>query len=94
MFIGRRNDMSPQPDDDKAEERRLLHRIRLDVLVAVACLSLQGSVLGYAIFTDGSTRVWVLWVVVLAFSATAATIALVRATRLSKRYRSLKWGEK
>lgn len=86
--------MSEQRDAPGSEERLLATRIRRDVLVAIACVSLQGAVLGYAIFTDGSTRVWVLWAVVLIFSITAGSFALVRATRLSRRYRFLKWGEK
>jgi hypothetical protein len=86
--------MPPEPHDHRSEERYLAHRIRIDVLVAVACFFLQSSVLGHAIFADGSPWSWILWVVVFAFSASAATYALVRATRLSKRYRYLKWGEK
>jgi hypothetical protein len=91
--------MDPQesmkpPHNDAAEERRLARRIRLDVLVALASFFLQSSVLGYALFTDGSTRVWVLWVALLAFSGSVATFSLVRASRLSRRYRFLKWGEK
>lgn len=85
--------MLEEPRDD-AEQRRLARRIRTDVVVAIVCFSLQGSVLAYAITSDGSQQAWVLWVAVFAFSASTATYALVRASRLAKRYRYLKWGEK
>lgn len=86
--------MSAEPDNDKSEERRLAHRIRLDVLLAIACFSLQGIVLAYAIGSNGSPRAWVFWIAVFAFSASAATYAMIRASKLSKRYRYLKWGDK
>jgi flagellar motor component MotA len=83
--------MADERDADTSEEqRRLATRIRLDVLVAMGSISVQGSVLGHAIFTDGSTGVWMLWGVVFVICAAAATSAMVRATRLSKRYRHLK----
>ncbi|MET0989797.1 MAG: hypothetical protein ABWY54_04035 [Glaciihabitans sp.] len=80
-------------EDSAAEERRLATRIRLDVVVAIARFFTQGSVLGYAISTDGSAGLWVLWAIVFVICATAATCAMVRAARLSRRYRFLKWGE-
>jgi hypothetical protein len=77
-----------------SDEQRLANRIRVYVLVAVLSISLQGVFLSSAIKSDGSSGAWVLWLVILAFSATTTTIACVRASRLSKRYRQLKWGEK
>jgi hypothetical protein len=90
----RNNLMSEEPHDGGSEERHLLQRTRVYVFVAIACVFLQGSVLSYAIDSNGLPRAWALWVAVFAFSATAFVYSVVRANKLSKRYRYLKWGEK
>jgi hypothetical protein len=77
-----------------SEEQQLARRIREYVVSAIASFSLQGAVLAYALFTEGSARVWTLWAVVFALSVATTSVALVRATRLSKRFRFLRWGEK
>jgi hypothetical protein len=87
-------DMVEQPHTAEHEERRLIYRIRVYIVVGILSVSLQGVVLASAIESSGSTRVWVLWAAVFAFSATTTAIACVRASRLSKRYRQLKWEEK
>jgi hypothetical protein len=81
-------------DGSMADEQQLARRIREYMVAAIASFSLQGGVLAYALFTEGSTRVWTLWAAVFALSVATISVALVRATRLSKRFRSVKWGEK
>jgi hypothetical protein len=67
--------MHEEPQDNNSEERHLIQRIRVYVFVGIACFFLQGSVLSYAIDSNGSTQAWVLWAVTFAFSATATTYA-------------------
>jgi hypothetical protein len=76
------------------EEHVLANRIRVYVFVMVASFSLQGAFLASALRSDGSTVAWAMWAAVLVFAAAVAIYAGVRASRLSKRYRQLKWGEK
>ena len=80
--------MKPLP-----EEQGLVRRIRVYIFVMVACFFLQAAFLASAIRSAGSTEAWVIWGAVLAFVAAAAVYAGVRASRLSKRYRQMKWGE-
>lgn len=75
------------------KERHLVNRIRLYIFVMVTSFFLQGAFLSSAIESNGSTAAWIVWAVVLTFSITTATIAGVRASRLSKQYKKLKWGE-
>lgn len=86
--------MIEEPHHARSEEQRLARRIRTYVVVALLSISLQGMVLAYALDGHGSVGMWVLWAAVFVFSATATTCAMVRASKLSKRYRRLKWGEK
>jgi hypothetical protein len=76
------------------EEHVLENRIRVYVFVLVASFSLQGAFFASALSSDGSTVAWAMWVAVLVVVAAVAIYAGVRASRLAKRYRQLKWGEK
>jgi hypothetical protein len=76
-----------------SEEQFLVNRIRVYILVMVLSFSLQGPFLIWALESNGSAVAWIIWAAILAFSVTALGIAGVRAGRLSKRYRKLKWGE-
>jgi hypothetical protein len=76
------------------EEHVLANRIRVYVFVMVASFFLQGAFLASALSSEGSTAAWAIWGAVLVFAAAVAIYAGVRASRLSKRYRQLKWGER
>ncbi|MFP7834626.1 hypothetical protein [Marisediminicola sp. LYQ134] len=76
------------------EEQLLATRIRSYVVAAVLSFSVQGAFLVSAIESDGSTTAWMIWVAALAFTVTVMVYAMVRASKLSKRYRYLKYGEK
>ncbi len=76
------------------EEQRLANRIRVYIVAAVLSFSVQGAFLVSALTSDGSTTAWLMWGAALAFTVAAVIYAMVRASTLSKRYRSLKYGEK
>ena len=74
-------------------ERQLATRIRLDILVMSASFALQGAFLASAL-SSGEAGMWLAWLVVLVFACVCIVVAGRRASRLSKQYRRLKWGEK
>ncbi len=79
---------------DEREERALVTRIRLDVFICVITFGLQGAFLANALQNGDDAGPWIVWGVVLLFSAAAIVFAMRRASRLSKRWRQHKWGEK
>jgi hypothetical protein len=87
----------PGPEDTTAimtEEQLLANRIRAYVIAAVLSVSLQGAFLVSALRSNGSTTAWILWVAAFAFTVAVVVYAMVRAGKLSKRYRYVKYGEK
>lgn len=76
------------------EERRLVRRIRFNIAVIVLGFFLQGAFLATALKSGGSVRDWIAWAVVVIVALGAIVVAAVRASRMSKRCRLLKWGER
>jgi hypothetical protein len=79
---------------DEREERAVVTRIRLDVFICITTFGLQGAFLANALHSGNGLGPWVLWGVILLFSAAVIVFAMRRASRLSKRWRQHKWGEK
>jgi hypothetical protein len=76
------------------EEQLLLKRMRTYAMAQVLSVALQGAFLVSALKSNGSTTSWIMWVAALAFTVTVWVYAAPRVSKLSKRYRYLKWGEK
>lgn len=79
---------------DERELRALEKRIQLDVVLSILAIGLQGPFLANALSSGGDTASWVLWGVILLFSAAVFVFAMRRAMPLSKKWRQHKWGEK
>ncbi len=75
------------------EEASLTRRIRIDIAAMVLTFFLQGAFLVNAL-RNGSTTGWVTWAVVAALAGIVIFFAGRRASRLSRRYRQLRWGDK
>lgn len=76
------------------EERALVTRIRLDIFIGVITFGLQGAFLANALQNGDDAGAWVLWGVIVLVSAAVIVSAMRRASRLSKRWRQHKWGER
>ncbi|MFP7761639.1 hypothetical protein [Marisediminicola sp. LYQ85] len=76
------------------EKSRLVRRMRLDVAAMVLSFFVQGAFLANVLESGGEAAAWIAWVVVLVIVIVVMVVAGTRASRLSKRYRQLKWGER
>lgn len=80
-------------NDRQSDERRLSARIRTYVAAMVLSFFLQGAFLANALRSGGSLEAWLTWGVVVVVALAGIVFAGVRASRLARRYRRLRWGE-
>jgi hypothetical protein len=62
-------------------------------IVALLAFFLQGAFLANAIQNASNGSAWLWWAIILVFSATAITVAMIRAGRVAREYRRVAWGE-
>lgn len=81
-------------NDRQSDERRLSARTRTYVAAMVMSFFLQGAFLVNALRSEESLGAWLTWGVVFVVALAGIVFAGVRANRLARRYRRLRWGER
>ncbi|MFM2719778.1 hypothetical protein [Microbacterium mcarthurae (nom. nud.)] len=81
-------------DEEGSELRRLSARTRTYVAAMVLSFFLQGAFLVNAVRSEESLGAWLTWGVVFVIALAGIVFTGVRASRLARRYRRLRWGER